>query len=202
MNVSPNVLAALIVARKTGSEPLTSGGEPLGFDLLGFWQWACSDLMGNSLRGILAEYLVAAALGCTSATRTEWDAYDVRTPDGIRVEVKSAAYVQTWHQTKLSQISYDIRPTFGWTAETNSFSKNQVRQAEVYVFCLLAHQDKATVDPLDLDQWEFYCLQTAVLDARLGTQKRLSHGRLMTLKPKKATFRELPDVVRQLSCVT
>jgi hypothetical protein len=29
------------------------------------------------------------------------------------------------------------------------------RHADVYVFALLAHTDKATVDPLSLDQWRF-----------------------------------------------
>jgi hypothetical protein len=29
------------------------------------------------------------------------------------------------------------------------------RQADVYVFALLAHEDRTTIDPLDLDQWKF-----------------------------------------------
>jgi hypothetical protein len=31
-------------------------------------------------------------------------------PQGDSVEVKSAAYVQTWHQRELSKISFDITP--------------------------------------------------------------------------------------------
>jgi hypothetical protein len=42
------------------------------------------------------------------------------------------------------------------------------------VFALLAHTDKATVDPLDLDQWVFYVLPTAVLDGRTRSQHSIS----------------------------
>jgi hypothetical protein len=32
------------------------------------------------------------------------------------------------------------------------------------VFALLAHTDKPTVDPLNINQWEFYVLPTTTLD--------------------------------------
>ena len=41
----------------------------------------------------------------------------------------------------------------------------------MYVFCLLAHKDKATLNPLDLDQWEFYVVPTAWLNEVLPVQK-------------------------------
>ena len=33
------------------------------------------------------------------------------------------------------------------------------------MFALLKHTDPATVNPLNLDQWAFYVISTAVLDA-------------------------------------
>ena len=48
-------LPRLIVARAKGTEPFTHKGEPLGFDLISFWQWASSDLAVNVVRGLLAE---------------------------------------------------------------------------------------------------------------------------------------------------
>jgi hypothetical protein len=30
----------------------------------------------------------------------------------------------------------------------------------LYVFCLLAHKDKSTLDPLNMDQWQFFVLAT------------------------------------------
>ena len=48
-------------ARKTGAEPFTAGETPLGFAVLDFWQWSNSNLVGNALRGHIAEFLVARA---------------------------------------------------------------------------------------------------------------------------------------------
>ena len=44
------------------------------------------------------------------------------------------------------------------------------RQAEVYVFALLAHQHGATLDPLDVAQWEFFVVPTVTLDRRERSQ--------------------------------
>lgn len=35
-------------------------------------------------------------LSGAGTTRREWDAYDLVTPTGTTLEVKSSAYVQTW----------------------------------------------------------------------------------------------------------
>ena len=68
--------------------------------MLGFSQWAYSDVSSNASRGILAEYIVASALGIAAATRREWDAYDLETQDGVKLEIKSASYLQSWAQAK------------------------------------------------------------------------------------------------------
>jgi len=46
-------------------------------------------------------------------------ACDVTAPSGLRIEVKTSAYVQSWKQSKLSAISFDIAPKRGWDAATN-----------------------------------------------------------------------------------
>jgi len=51
------------VATKTGKEKFHEDGKLLAHDLLSFWQWSASDLVGNAMRGILAEYIVASAVG-------------------------------------------------------------------------------------------------------------------------------------------
>jgi hypothetical protein len=50
----------------------------------------------------------------------------------------------------------------------------QARSPSGHVFALLAHTDKATVDPLDLDQWVFYVLPTAVLDGHTRSQHSIT----------------------------
>ena len=177
----PSNYDALKAQRKTGEEPFHASNYPTGFNLLSFWQWLASDLVDNALRGALAEYIVACDLGIADTTRPGWNAYDLITPEGIKVEVKSAAYLQSWKQTAPSKICFDIRPTIGWDAATNIYGTERKRQADVYVFCLLAHADKATLNPLDLSQWEFYVLPTRVLDEKLPTRQSISLAGLLRL---------------------
>lgn len=193
-------LDAMDVARKNGSEPFHTAGTGLGFDLLSFRQWSCSDLCSNLLRGMLAEYLVARAVGKAGGVRNEWDAHDVTTSSGIKVEVKASAYIQTWAQEKLSKIGFDIGRKRGGDAGQDTWPGPPTRFADVYVFALLAHQDKATIDPVDVSQWEFYVLPTAVLDERCAAQKRISLSSLMKLGPVKVGFEE--RFLRPCSCTS
>src|SRR5262249_35917641 len=91
-----------------------------------------------------------------------------------KVEVKSCAYLQSWHQDRLSRISFLVPKTRAWDSSTNRLDENTVRQADVYVFALLAHQAKETVQPLDVSQWVFYVLPTAVLDGRTRSQHSIT----------------------------
>ena len=105
-------LDAITLNRKTGEEPFRIDKLELNTNLCEFWQWSCSNLLGNSLRGHLAEYIVGLALGCVGKVRQEWDAVDLqwKPEEGgeIRIEVKSAAYLQSWKQEKDSVITFDI----------------------------------------------------------------------------------------------
>lgn len=168
-------LARLQITPKSGSEPLHIANEPIGLLLQDFWRWSASDLVSNTTRGVFAEFLVATALGIPpSHPRVEWAPWDLTTQDGIRVEVKSAAYLQSWDQEALSKIGFDIAPTKTWNRTTKKRDGEVKRQSDVYVLCLLAHQDKRTVDPMDLDQWQFYVLPTQVLDRERAKKQQLS----------------------------
>lgn len=167
-------LGRISQVRRKGSEPFCEGDRELGFDLLGFWRWSASDVVSNATRGVLAEYLIANAIGVSEGIRDEWAAYDLYDPRGISIEVKSAAYVQTWHQDQLSTISFNCPKTLGWDPETNRQSTERQRQAKVYVFALLAHQDQTTLNPLDVSQWEFYVVPTATLDRRERSQHSIT----------------------------
>jgi hypothetical protein len=65
----------------------------------------------------------------------------------------------------------------------------------VYVFALLAHQNQATLDPLNLDQWEFYVVPTAVLDARERSQHSITLPSLKALHGEPVSFAEIVEVV-------
>ena len=182
-------LSAIETTRKTGDEPFELNGSSLAMSLLSFWQWSSSDIVGNAMRGILAEYIVASSVGMNSDSRTEWDAFDVETPEGIKVEVKSGAYVQSWEQKKHSTIQFSIRPTQGWDSESNERTSEVRRRADVYVFCLLKHKDQSSINPLNLDQWVFYVLPTNILNQSVGPQKTITLNSLVSLNPIKVQSR-------------
>lgn len=70
---------------KTGNEQFTDNGIETKHSLIDFWRWSVSDLVSNTTRGILAEYIVGAAIGIESmGVREEWDAYDLITKEGIK----------------------------------------------------------------------------------------------------------------------
>jgi hypothetical protein len=186
-------LPKLVASRKTGDEHFRSANSPLDITLLHFWQWSGSDLVSNTARGLLAEFIVASALGLTSELREEWRSFDLLTASGKKIEVKSCAYLQAWGQSKLSDIVFNIRPTRAWEADTGALATELKRQADVYIFALLSHKDKSTLNPLDLDQWEFYVVATNLLDARLGNSIILKS--LQQLCPIAVSFANLRNAV-------
>jgi hypothetical protein len=191
----PEPLPPLKVIRKTGLEPFYSEDGALPVALLSFWQWSGSDLVSNVTRGRLAEFIVATALGINvSGTRAEWDAFDLTTPDDLRVEVKSAAYIQSWYQARLSDIVFRTPRTREWSAATNVLSSESRRQADVYVLALLHHQDQRTIDPLNVSQWAFFVLPTRILDSRTRSQHSITLRSLEALVASVA-YSELASAV-------
>jgi len=191
-----NELGPIELKRREGDEPFHIDGRALGFELLSFWQWSSSDIVSNATRGALAEYLVAQALGVAGGSvREEWAPYDLKTLDGTRVEVKSAAYIQSWHQGQLSRITFRVPKTRAWEKDTNRQSEETRRQADVYVFALLAHTDQRTLDPLNVSQWEFFVVATMLLDNRKRSQHSITLPSLRTLSGESVSFSKLKQAV-------
>ena len=189
----------IAIPRRIGNEPFHKSQTPLGYDLLSFWQWATSDLISNSMRGVLAEFIVSQALGLEATVRAPWDPYDLRTPEGVLIEVKSSAYLQSWHQKKLSRPTFTIRQTRAWYDLTNELDGNPRHQSHVYVFALLHGEDKQKLDPLDVDQWKFYVLPTSVLASKCPMQKTIGLPGLKALGAKETTYNSLKDMVSLLA---
>ena len=96
--------------RKLNGDDRFSGG-PHDIRVSKFWEWGFSDVRLNIVRGILAEFLVREAVGDTRPKRIAWDNFDVLMlspshPDGIRIEVKSSGYWQSWPQSDKSRIGF------------------------------------------------------------------------------------------------
>lgn len=198
-NTIPEELRALPLGRRSGNEEFHENRVPLGKNLLSYWEWSASDLLGNTERGRLAEYIVAMALGVDGGVRSGWEAYDLETPSGIRVEVKASAYVQTWGQKTLSKIIFGIRPTRAWDPVTNVFADNARRQADVYVFAVLTERNKADADPLNVAHWRFYVLPANVLEKQIPSQKTIGLSSLLKLDAREVDYRELRDAIERTS---
>lgn len=176
-------LKRISASAKTGNEKLTYSGKELEFKLIDFWRWSVSDLLSNATRGRLAEFIVGTAMDINpDSTRDEWSPYDLLTEEGIRIEVKSSAYIQSWKQKKYSPITFSIKQSKYWDPETR-MSTEAKRHADVYVFCLLKQKDQASIDPLHLDQWEFYVLPTYELDNYKRSQSSITLISLQKLTP-------------------
>ena len=180
--------------RLIGDELLHETGGSVELTVRDYWRWSSSNLLDNAARGVFAEFIVASALGVAGGVRTEWDAYDLRADSGIKVEVKSAAYLQSWAQAEHSTIRFDIASHRSWS-DSAGWSETSHRPSDVYVFCLLAHKSQPTVDPLDLSQWRFFVLPTRTLDEHLAYQKTLGLAGLLELAPEEASYSKLADVV-------
>jgi hypothetical protein len=158
----PEWLEPTEVAPLDGSERFTGTGTTVR----DFWSFAFSDLRTNIVRGVLAEFLVAKAVGAEQPVRTAWDNYDVLTPDGTRIEVKSSAYLQSWAQRKLSDIRFTGLTGLSWDDKRGWGTEREVR-ADVFVFAIHTCRVPSEYAPLDVDQWAFYVADAdAVRDNR------------------------------------
>jgi hypothetical protein len=95
----------------------------------------------------------------------------------------------------LSNISFSISKTKAWDAVTNHYEDQEKRQADSCVFALLEHQDKSSVDPLNLDQWQFFVLPTKILNEKMGDQKSISLRRLKDLVNLTVSFPNLKQSI-------
>ncbi len=192
--VNPS-LGRLRPSRLSGDEAFFGAGGIADFKVLDFWRWSISDLILNTTRGVLAEYIVAKALGVpTGGVRDPWRSYDLEC-SGVRVEVKSAAYIQSWAQDRFSDITFTVGRRLGWDPDTNRMDADPRRHANVYVFALLAHREQATINPLDLSQWRFWSVRTETLDERLGNQDSISLSSLEQLAGDPVEFSGLREEV-------
>lgn len=167
------------IDKRQGKEPFSSGDRNLDFSLEDFWSWSYSDLLNNVTRGSLAEFIVAKALGAKIDVRNPWATYDLdaktESDEPVKVEVKSAAYLQSWEQDKSSLIKFDIEKTQKLNFEKGKYEGEPQRHADVYVFALLKEEaDKKKASRLDVALWDFYVVPTFRLDNRTRSQESIT----------------------------
>jgi hypothetical protein len=178
-------LKAIKAIPKTGSEKLTFENKETTYSLLDFWQWSVSDILSNATRGRFAEFIVGTAIDIDlKALRDEWDAYDLTTQSGIKIEVKSSSYIQSWQQFDFSTISFSIKLTKHGDAENGISRAEAKRHADLYVFCLLKHKEQETINPLQLEQWDFFVVPTYKLDNYTRSKSSITLNSLLKIADK------------------
>jgi hypothetical protein len=138
-----------------------------------FWRWAYSDVLSNRNRSVFAEFIVGVALGVVDKPRIEWDAADL-CYEGFKIEVKSSADCQSWHQDKPSKIQFSIRKAVVWNPATGNYEGQPTRCADLYVFGHYPEKDRAQANVLDVPAWDFYVVSTATLNREFGDAKSSS----------------------------
>lgn len=171
------------VTRLTGNEQFKSTGLKK-FSVLDFWQYGFSSLNSNVLRGALAEFIVENALkeSTKEEVRSPWGDYDVLY-DGKKIEVKCSSYIQDWDQTDYSIVKWSGLKAKGlyYSEAVQKLSEISTAidyKADVYVLALFKHQDHATLDILDMNQWCFFVLTRDRLKEVSGDRVSISLARL------------------------
>ena len=185
----------------TGEECFSFNSDPLPFAIKEFWSWLGSNLLSNTLRGALAEYIVAKALGLKIfCARETWAEYDLLY-ESVRIEVKSSAYLQAWDQTHLSEIRFSVAPAFSSDPD-QSQKPEKTRHSDVYVFCLYACKDRGQIDLLNLDHWQFYIVPTYEinrLDSIAGKLQSLSLKSLLRICPSPVDYGQIKSCIDSLT---
>ncbi len=154
----------------TDTAKVHGGPELSNAALLDFWRWGYSDLSDDDVKGAFAEWIVQKLLGIAATRRILWANSDLITSSGVRIEVKSSAYWQSWkyldesgqplakalHEPTSSRGKIRFTGLMAGDSTQTDRSKKMDFKSDLYVF---AFQNETNLDrwnALDLSQWEFY----------------------------------------------
>lgn len=164
-----------------------------------FWQWGFSDLIQNTTRGVLGEYIVAVLLGVDDEPRNPWKAYDLKLSNGMTVEVKTTSVLQAWRQEKMYEPKYVVAPTRRWDPETGVMEPKASLNADLYIFCYFTAVDHSVANPLDLDQWEFFVFERTQIEKIFEGRKSVSLKALQNLGFKCLSSYQVADEMKKLA---
>ena len=171
-------------------------GAPNHATVAEFWEWAFGDLCDDDIKGIYAEWVVTKILSIPSARRVSWANSDIITPEGVRIEIKSSAYWQSWklvnEDGSLKQIDSAQLENIGRSSirfsglmakdatGLNGSSKTGYK-SDLYIFCFQHEENPSRWNALNLDQWEFFVFKVQQLQKFAG--KSVSLKKLREYQP-------------------
>ncbi len=158
-----------------GTEEFTLDGNPTGMTMSDFWRFMYSNIY--SFQEVIAEFLVAKALGKEVAENDAyWTLFDMKYRDK-RIEVKQTSYYHSFNEENKvsnhrvfripksnSKFEYDIainKEKYKDVGDKEKENKYE-RQNDIYVFCVNTGENRSDAYPLNLNNWEFYIVPTYV----------------------------------------
>lgn len=191
----------LPVRKLTGAEVFKNSG-PKSFNVLEFWSYGFSSLNSNVLRGALAEFIVENALKQNNDidVRSPWGDYDILFQEK-KIEVKCCAYIQDWDQNDYSLIKWSgLKAKELYYSDAVQKKSEMVKtityKSDIYVLALFKHQDHATLDILDMDQWCFYVLPKEEIKRITKDGNSISLRRLNKHNVEPVSFIDLATIIQ------
>ncbi len=190
------------VNKLTGNESFKNVGDKK-FSVLEFWRYGFSNLNSNVLRGALAEFIIENALRSNEQidVRNPWGDSDVVAPNGKNIEVKCCSYIQDWDQDDYSKIIWSglKAKSLYWSSAVSEFPRKEADyKSDIYILALFKHQDHATLDILDMNQWCFFVLSKEKIKDITKNGNSISLTKLEKFSIQPIGFNELYNVVTNI----
>ncbi len=133
-------------------------------------------IIQNNLRGLWVEEMICEILGNGwEHAGDDWAGWDLeRSRDGLRIEIKQSARMQTWGPSK-SAAQFGISTAKGYYLDGVTYIRlnSQKRLADIYIFAWHDGTDQRVVE-----QWEFIVVKAEQLPEH---QKSISLSRVKKL---------------------
>ena len=124
------------------------------------------------------------------------------TPNGKKIEVKCCSYIQDWDQNNLSKILWNglKAKTLYWSSAVSTLPRNpKDYKSDIYVLSLLKHQDPATLNILDMDQWCFWALAKDKIKEITKNGNSVSLTKLQKFNIKPIDFTGIKKAISEIS---
>jgi hypothetical protein len=162
---------------------------------LDFWRWAYSDLMQNITRGYVAQFIVAWSLQVDTSPNNPWLPYDVKAPNGKRIEVKSTAHLQAWkHAEGKCKPLFVLKKKRPYSDE-EGLGKLPQWNADIYILSYYFWQNMETADIMNLDHWKFWVFSLGELLEVLRGKQSITAKSLERMGQKPTGYHGLREAI-------
>lgn len=176
------------IEKKSGGEAFRYNNKYLPYTLKDFWSFQYSNLISSKIRDDISKFIVAKALNITDRKFEYFDGHDLTSKEGIPIDVRSASYITSLGEKAPKEIEFKI------------YKNGDIKKLQgfIYIFCLLSHESKEDLDPLNINQWEFYITTRSNLEKILeGSDEKITLKKLILNNAIESEYENLyKDVIK------